>query len=119
MPSKAEAKQSDTSLSARAYDTIFSDIQSGRLKPGTLIRETELTLSLGMSRTPLREALRRLQADGLVVMEAQRGGRIVKLTRQELTELFTAREWAEAAAAALAARFAGDADIAYMRQIHA
>ncbi len=119
MPSQADAKPSDTSLSVRAYETIFTDIQIGRLRPGTLIREAELTLSLGMSRTPVREALQRLQADGLIVLEAQRGARIVKLTRQEITELFTARELAEADAASLAARFAGDADISFMRQLHA
>jgi DNA-binding GntR family transcriptional regulator len=118
MPSEANARENAASLSATAYESIFTGIQAGRLKPGALIREAELTLSLGMSRTPLREALQRLQTDGLIVMEAQRGFRIVRLTRLELTELFTAREWAEAAAASLAARFAGEADVACMRQIH-
>ncbi len=117
MPMSSGANQDNDPLSAKAYQAIFSGIQGGRLKPGSLIREAELTLSLGMSRTPLREALQRLQADGLIVLEAQRGIRIVKLSRQQLAELFTAREWAEAAAAALAARFVDDADIATLRHI--
>jgi DNA-binding GntR family transcriptional regulator len=107
----------DNPLSVKAYETIFSAIQSGTLRPGSRIREAELTLSLGMSRTPLREALQRLQSEGLIILEAQRGIRIVKLTRQELTELFTAREWAEGAAASLAANYASQAEIEMLRHI--
>jgi DNA-binding GntR family transcriptional regulator len=115
--SREEPGQDDEPLSVKAYETIFASIQSGKLRPGSRIREAELTLSLGMSRTPLREALQRLQNDGLIVLEAQRGIRIVKLTRQELSELFTAREWAEGAAASLAARYADDVEIATLRHI--
>lgn len=117
MPPRAGVRQDNDPLSVQAYEKIFSGIQTGVLKPGSRIREAELTLSLGMSRTPLREALLRLQADGLIVPEAQRGIRIVRLSQQQLGELFTAREWAEAAAASLAARHAGEADIAAMRRI--
>jgi len=117
---RSSAKDADAagdSLGLRAYETIFSAIQTGKLRPGSCVREAALALSLGMSRTPLREAVKRLQNEGLVTLEAQRGIRIVKLTRHEVMELFTAREWAEGATAALAARHAGDAEIATLHHI--
>jgi DNA-binding GntR family transcriptional regulator len=104
-------------LSAYAYEVIFSAIQTGRLAPGSRVREAELRQSLGMSRTPLREALQRLESERLLSFEPLRGIRISRLDEQGINELYVAREWAEAAAAALAARNADDAEIATMRHI--
>jgi DNA-binding GntR family transcriptional regulator len=104
-------------LSQIAYDSIFEAIQNGKLKPGSRIRENELTEWLEMSRTPVRDALRRLEGQGLLRHESYRGVVISSLDYQTVNELYTAREWAEGSAAALAARYASAAEIATMRQL--
>ena len=58
--------------SDRAYRTLLDEIQSGRLAPGAVLGEVEQAARLGVSRTPLREALGRLAADGLVVQQSPR-----------------------------------------------
>ncbi len=107
----------DRPLGQRAYETIFDAIQSGRLPPGSRVREAELTTWLEMSRTPLRDALQRLQAEGLLQMQPHRGILISRLDRQQIIELYTARELAEGAAAALAARNATPTEIGGFRHI--
>jgi DNA-binding GntR family transcriptional regulator len=113
LPSRAD----DKPLSLRAYDAIFAAIQSGRLTPGSRVREAELTAWLEMSRTPLRDALQRLEREGLLSLQSHRGVQILQLDRQAIIELYTAREWAEAAAAALAARQASPAEVAEMQHL--
>jgi DNA-binding GntR family transcriptional regulator len=104
-------------LGRRAYDAIFAAIQNGGLQPGSIVREAELTAWLGMSRTPLRDALQRLEREGLLSLQAHRGILISKLDRQAIVELYTARAWAEGSAASLAARNATPAEIAGLRHI--
>ena len=58
--------------SDRAYRTLLDEIQSGALQPGAVLAEVEQSLRLGVSRTPLREALGRRAADGLVVQASAR-----------------------------------------------
>ncbi len=111
------ATTDDKPLSRRAYEAIFAAIQSGQLAPGVLVREAELTEWLEMSRTPLRDALQRLEAQGLLRLQSHRGILISTLDRLAVTELYTAREWEEGAAASLAARHATPADVAQMRHI--
>ncbi len=107
----------DTLLGQRAYDTLFAAIQGGSLAPGSRIREAELTEWLGMSRTPLRDALLRLEREGLVSLESHRGILVSKLDRRAVVELYTARESAEGSAAALAARNAEPGEVAGMQRI--
>jgi DNA-binding GntR family transcriptional regulator len=107
----------DGRLSRRAYDAIFAAIQAGRLQPGSVVRETELTTWLQMSRTPLRDALQRLEREGLLSLQSHRGILISQLDRGAVVELYTARAWAEASAAALAARNATPAEVAGLRHI--
>ncbi len=113
----AQAPADDRPLGVQAYDSIFSAIQSGHLRPGSRVREAELTERLGMSRTSLREALQRLESEGLLRLESHRGIVISRLDRQGIVELFTAREWGEGSAAALAARNASEAEVATLHQI--
>ena len=107
----------DLPLAQRAYDVLFAAIQGGALAPGSRKRETELTEWLGMSRTPLRDALQRLEAEGLLRLEPYRGVLISKLDRQAVVELYAARAYAEGAAAALAARAASPAEVTAMEDI--
>ncbi|MEM7562050.1 MAG: GntR family transcriptional regulator [Pseudomonadota bacterium] len=86
-------------------------IRNGRYQPGARIREAEVAEWLGVSRTPVREALRRLEADGLVSFEPWRGVVVAELDRQAVGELYAMRGILEGAAARMAARYIDDAEI--------
>ena len=90
--------------SDRAYDVLKDDILSWRLAPGTVLGETEQSERLGISRTPLREAITRLAAEGLVDTQRGRAGVVTDVSPANLTELFELREALETQAARLAAR---------------
>jgi DNA-binding GntR family transcriptional regulator len=104
-------------LSQLAYDKLFDAIQNGAMPPGSRVREAELAERLQMSRTPLRDALQRLESEGLLRHEAHRGIVISRLDRQMIVELYMARECIEAAAAFLAARHASEAEIEMLLQL--
>lgn len=89
--------------SDRAYATIRDEIVSWRLAPGTVLGEVEQAARLGVSRTPLREALARLTADALVEPSG-RGLVVTSVSVDDLTDLYEVREALEMQAAALAAR---------------
>jgi DNA-binding GntR family transcriptional regulator len=89
--------------SARIADRLRDDIRAGRLAPGQRLVEAELTRRLGVSRGPVREALARLQSEGLVTIEANRGASVRRMDRKELEDLFWLRTRLGADAATLAA----------------
>src|SRR3954454_19911466 len=78
--------------SAMMHDDVVSRLRhiltEGEIAPGARIPERELCGSLGISRTPLREALKVLAAEGLVVLLPNRGSRAAKLTQKDVKELF-------------------------------
>jgi DNA-binding GntR family transcriptional regulator len=78
-------------------------IVSGELSPGTVLRQEQLSERFAVSRTPIREALRRLAALGLVSFEPNRGVRVRTLSREELREAFLVRAELESLATELAA----------------
>jgi DNA-binding GntR family transcriptional regulator len=90
--------------SDRAYDVLKEDILSWRLTPGTVLGETEQSERMGISRTPLREAITRLAAEGLVDTQRGRAGVVTDVSPANLPELFELREALETQAARLAAR---------------
>lgn len=94
--------------SDRAYRSLLDEIQSGRLAPGSVLGEVEQAARLGVSRTPLREALGRLAADGLVVQQSPRVTVVSDLDAGDIRELFEVRRALEETAARLAAQ-RGDA----------
>ncbi|MET0735609.1 MAG: GntR family transcriptional regulator [Microbacterium sp.] len=94
--------------SDRAYRTLLDEIQSGILASGTVLGETEQATRLGVSRTPLREALGRLAADGLVVQQSPRVTVVSDIDASDIRELFEVRRALEETAARLAAE-RGDA----------
>jgi DNA-binding GntR family transcriptional regulator len=89
--------------SDRAYDTLRREILQWRLAPGTVLGEVEQAARLGISRTPLREALSRLVADGLVETQTGRGLVVAAVSPDAVRGQFEQREALETAAAALAA----------------
>src|SRR6202008_3034758 len=88
------------------HDEVISRLRhiltEGEIAPGAKIPERELCASLGISRTPLREALKVLAAEGLVVLLPNRGSRAAQLTQRDVKELFEVCEGLEAAAGELA-----------------
>jgi DNA-binding GntR family transcriptional regulator len=89
--------------SDRAYAVLRDDIVEWRLLPGTLLGEVEQSERLGVSRTPLREALSRLTAEGLTTAAGGRGVVVTGISLKDIDELFELRETLERRAAALAA----------------
>ncbi|RFA10188.1 GntR family transcriptional regulator [Subtercola boreus] len=88
--------------SDRAYDLLRDEILEWQLEPGTTLGEVETAARLGISRTPLREALGRLQADGLLA-ESGRGLVVTTVSTDNVAELFELRQALEQQAARLAA----------------
>ncbi|HEX6313021.1 MAG TPA: GntR family transcriptional regulator [Acidimicrobiia bacterium] len=84
-------------------EAITEGVKDGRYAPGQRLVEADLTAQLGVSRGPLREALGRLAAEGLLELEPYRGAVVRKLTREEVVDLFRVRELLEGEAARLAA----------------
>jgi len=94
--------------SDRAYAVLLDEIQSGVLPAGAVLAEVEQAERLGVSRTPLREALRRLAADGLAVQQSPRVTVVAALDAGDIRSLFEIRRALEETAARLAA-LRGDA----------
>jgi DNA-binding GntR family transcriptional regulator len=105
------------------HDEVVSHIRhkliEGEIAPGARIPERELCAALHISRTPLREALKALAADGLVVLLPNRGARAAKLTRQSIRDLFEVCEGLEALAGELACRRISDTEVAAIAALHA
>lgn len=100
-----------------AYQAIKQKICSGDFAPGMRLREIEVASLLEMGRTPIREAIKRIQDEGLVRYEPGRGLVVTTMDQQEVGELYAMREVLESAAAAMAARYATDAEIDNMQAI--
>lgn len=93
------------------YQRLLMDLREGRLGPGDRLRETELAERLGVSRTPIREAIRLLEADGIVTHLPRQGATIRGLDYAEVMELYEMRAVLEGTAARLASRAASDIEI--------
>jgi DNA-binding GntR family transcriptional regulator len=113
----SRSNPSALSRGEQAYRRLRDAIQSGDLKPGDRLLEVELAKLLGSSRTPVREALGRLESDGLAIRDPYRGMIIAELDASTIAELYAVREVLEGTAAALAARHASEDEIATLRQI--
>ena len=97
-----------------AYATLRRAILDGTLQPGERLRDSELCAWLGLSRTPIRVALARLEEDGLVETAPQRFTRVAPLDRAEARDAFQLVAAIHSLAARLAAPRIGDGDIARM-----
>ena len=93
-----------------AYDTVRQWILDGEFRPGQRLIEEELAQRVGVSRTSIRDCLRRLAADGLVHTEASRGTFVLQLDTAEVDEIFQLRAMLEGHAAGLAAQRADHHD---------
>jgi DNA-binding GntR family transcriptional regulator len=106
-------------LHEQARNRLRTLIVRGQLPPGASIVETELSESLGISRTPLREALKLLAVEGLVDLRSNRSSQIAPLRALEIEQVFEVAAGLEGMAAAFAAERATAADIKRLRQMQA
>ena len=84
------------------FNTLRQSILRGELKPGKRLMEIQLANQLGVSRTPIREAIRMLELEGLVIMIPRKGAQVAKITEKDLNDVLEVRLGLEE----LAARFA-------------
>jgi len=89
--------------SERAYQGLLQEIVDGVLSPGTILAEVEQASRLGISRTPLREALYKLHADGFLTTPTGRGAIVTGISLDRAKELYAVRRALEETAAAIAA----------------
>jgi DNA-binding GntR family transcriptional regulator len=103
--------------SDQAYHALRERILSGSIRPGTALKERDLCDELNISRTPIREALRRLSADGLAEVRPRRSIVVSSFQESEVTEIFELGIVLESFVAGLAAEKATPADIARLEGI--
>jgi DNA-binding GntR family transcriptional regulator len=99
------------------YRTLKSQIQTGQLAPGEHLVEDALSAQYGVSRTPVRNALRRLGEEGLVTVEPNRGAFVASWTSNDTADVMSIRALLESHAAALAAERRTPEQLARMLQI--
>ena len=101
---RGEAARPRESGADRAYREVKRRILSNEMPPGTQALETELAASLGLSRTPVREAMIRLAEDGLVDVRPRHGMRVLPISATDMAEIYVILTELEAAAAHIVAR---------------
>lgn len=109
-PDQAYATKSDF-----AYGRLREKILSGEFEPGVVLNQAVLARTIGISTTPLREALRRLNSEGLVELDAHRDARVSPLSAEEARDLLEIRTSLDPLAVALAAERRTAADVRAMR----
>jgi DNA-binding GntR family transcriptional regulator len=107
---------SDRTRSERVYLHLKEAITTLAIRPGSPLVETDLARQLGVSTTPVREALQRLGQDGLVVQNRYRGTAVVTITADDVREIYELREAVESLAARLAVPVLTEADLSAMRE---
>ena len=90
------------------FQTLRKAILMGELEPGERLMETQLGEKLGVSRTPIREAIRKLELEGLVVMVPRKGAQVAQFTKKDIEDVLEVRAALEALAARLACKHMDD-----------
>ncbi len=107
-----------TKLIEEIADKIRQNIVSGAYPPGKRLKQEELAQAFAISRTPIREALSRLEAQGLVTQEQGRSAVVSGPSSRDIAEMYLIRAEMEGLAASLAARWITDRDLAQLRATH-
>lgn len=115
-PATASERPGDRvpSLVDVAQDYLRERIATGEFAPGDRLKERDLVAEIGISRVPIREALRILASEGFVTLNPRRGAVVARLEPEELDKIYEVREALEVQEAALAARKATPEDVAAM-----
>lgn len=98
------------------FNTLRRAILTGELKPGERLMEIHLANRLGVSRTPIREAIRKLELEGLVTMIPRRGAEVAQITEKSLKDVLEVRRALDALCAELACDRIGDEEKEKLRQ---
>ena len=98
------------------FNTLRQAILRGELKPGERLMEIQLANKLGVSRTPIREAIRKLELEGLVLMIPRRGAEVAEITEQNLRDVLEVREALEELSVKLACEHAANEQIEDMKK---
>lgn len=99
------------------FEVLIAAIEKGELLPGQRLQETRLAEQFGLSRTPIREALHRLETLGLAEPGPQRGLIVANISYERLRQLFAVREGLEKLAMQLAVSSASDEEIALLQDL--
>lgn len=113
-----EKKPSHKQLAHFISDRLRSDILEGRLQPGEWLRQERLAQEQGVSQMPIREALKRLAAEGLVEHVPYRGVRVVQFTLEDVEDLYACRVFVEGMTARFAASEITDEEIRELTDLH-
>ncbi len=111
--------QNHRPLREMVYEELKMQILTGAIVPGTRMMEVELAEEMGVSRTPIREAIRKLEKEGLVVIEPRRGAYASQISTQDMVEILEVRENMEGLAAFFAASRMQPEEIAELKEIEA
>lgn len=98
------------------FKTLREAIITGDLKPGERLMEIKLANELGVSRTPVREAIRKLELEGLVIMTARKGAEVAPINEKDLKEVLEIRKALESLACQIACKNADDESIEKLRK---
>jgi len=104
-------------LGIEAYALLKQAIADGSIKAGERLTEADAAARLSMSRTPVREAIHRLETEGLLTHESRRGLIVTRPDHQMIIELYVMREALEGTAARLAAQHASDVEVTALRTL--
>jgi len=105
------------SLRGRVFNKIREDILEGRYKSGDAIKETVVSNELGVSRTPVREAIRQLELEGLVNIIPNKGAIVSGVSSQDIRDIYTIRSQIEGLAAKWATKKISDENIMKLEEI--
>src|ERR1700742_3863708 len=111
------AAEETTTHAATAYKAIRNEILQGQHGPGARLREEDVAERLAISRTPVREALRKLASEGLVSFVPNRGAHVATWDPDEIDDLYGLRAELESYGARLAARRAGFVNLDELRRL--
>lgn len=109
--------QSHRPLREIVYEELRSLILTGKIKPGTRMMEIELAEDMGVSRTPIREAIRKLEKEGLVVIEPRKGAYASEVSVKDMEDILEVRANLEGLAAYLAAERMTDSEKKALEEI--
>jgi DNA-binding GntR family transcriptional regulator len=107
----------DTSLRNKVYKYIKAQILTGEYSPGDTLIESKLAEELGVSRTPIREAIRLLELEGLLEATAKKGATVLGISHKDVEDIYAIRQLIEGLAARWAAERLDEDDLKEMRKI--
>jgi len=98
------------------FNTLREAILKGELKPGERLMELQLAAKLGVSRTPIREAIRMLEQEGLAVTIPRRGAEVARMTEKDMQDVLQVREALDELAASIACELITEEEMAQLKQ---